>query len=194
MNNSLNIYSALDKNQTFREIFRKMQSAKDTILNTTMPNSLREIKLDELKSLISESITIISSGALTIERKKIDDSIITKISDAKIQRICIEINKTPDENVISLFSLIGECLKWTLWHKAKQKGSKLKEECTLKQILDEAESYYDDNAAKKFIAAFRDNLLKQYFDSIRHSDNFVPDSSMINNQIPLLEHLVKVSF
>jgi hypothetical protein len=145
---------------------------------------------ENLKCKLDETITARRSGAVSIPRKRLRPEVINKIADAKIKQLCIEINSTTDSNVLTLAQLIGETLKWTLWHKAKQNQTSLKEDGALASLINEAiqKSYYTSNAARRFLNDFKTNFMKTSYDMVRHSESYVPDVLTLNPQLEALDH------
>jgi len=135
-----------------------------------------------------------------IIKKRIAPEVINAISDPKIKQICMELNSTPEQNVISLMQGLGEGLKWTLNYRAKQVPGaspiprhKIGD---LGPLLDDAIKvpYYSDNASNRFLEVFRNHFLKAFYDAIRHDASYIPDLMVINNAIAGLEHLLRVTF
>lgn len=127
------------------------------------------------------------------QKRIIDQSIIDNITNKKLKKICVEINTTPDENVLSLANSIGEGLKWAVWLKAKQKNTKLKVNTGLEALLNDAiaNNYFKWNASTRFLQEFRNNFMKQAFDMVRHDDHYIPDIKILNPQIDALESILK---
>jgi hypothetical protein len=166
---------------------------QQTASNTSMPDSVRRDALENLKYKLEETVNLLQTGAATMPRRKIRVEVINNIADAKICQLCLEINRTPDENVISLMQLTGETLKWAVWFKAKQSQTQLRESTGLNQLLDESirQSYFSGNAAVRFLKDFRDNFIKTSYDMVRHSETYVPDITIVNPQIEALEVLLE---
>ena len=53
-------------------------------------------------------------------KPRISAEVVNAITDPKIKQICMELNNTPDENVLSLAQSVGEALQWTLWYQAQK--------------------------------------------------------------------------
>jgi len=147
-------------------------------------------------SIISQDYDI----SAFIIKKQIAPEVINAISDPKIKQICMELNSTPEQNVISLMQGLGEGLKWTLNYRAKQVPGaspiprhKIGD---LGPLLDDAIKvpYYSDNASNRFLEVFRNHFLKAFYDAIRHDAAYIPDLMVINNAIAGLEHLLRVTF
>src|SRR5207302_2050931 len=51
-----------------------------------------------------------------VMKKQIAPEVINAISDPKIKQICMELNDTPAQNVLSIAQSLGEALHWTLWY------------------------------------------------------------------------------
>lgn len=161
------------------------------------------VNMDALRNFYSKYSPTIAEESSTQNRenpesqkKMIDEALIEEIKDIKLKRICVEINTTPEQNVLSLSQSIGEALKWAVWLKAKQKDTKLKESIGLEALLDEAivNSYFESNAAIRFLKNFKNNFMKTAFDMVRHDESYVPDLTILNPQIDALEHILRELF
>ncbi len=136
----------------------------------------------------------------SIMKKRIAPEVINAISDPKIKQICIELNSTPEQNVISLMQGLGEALKWTLNYRAKQvpgaSSIPRKKIGDLGPLLDDAINvpYYSDNASNRFLEVFRNYFLKAFYDAVRHDAAFIPDLVVINNAVAGLEYLLRATF
>ncbi len=161
-----------------------------------MPRSLREKALADIRYKIAEVLSQLRGGAFVTPRRRLSEKVIAKISDPKIRTICLEINSTPDGNVVALSQLLGEALKWSLWYKAKQNKTTLKEDGSLQALLNEVinQKYFTSNAASRFLKDFRGNFLKTSFDMLRHSESYVPDLTLLNPQIDALETILDECF
>src|SRR2546422_9316259 len=95
------------------------QHAINAAANIGFPLPLREDAYKRLKYKVDEIIAKIKSGSASLPRRKIAEEVVNKISDPKIKQICLEINTTPDQNVLSLTESLGEAIKWTLWYRAQ---------------------------------------------------------------------------
>ncbi|MFL5665598.1 MAG: hypothetical protein ACJ8BW_30290 [Ktedonobacteraceae bacterium] len=135
-----------------------------------------------------------------VMKKRIAPEVINAISDPKIKQICIELNSTPEQNVISLMQGLGEALKWTLNYRAKQvpgaSSIPRKKIGDLGPLLDDAINvpYYSDNASNRFLEVFKNYFLKAFYDAVRHDAAFIPDLVVINNAVAGLEYLLRVTF
>ncbi len=98
--------------------WKPFQDAMNTAANMGFPLPLREDAYKRLKYKVDEIIAKIKSGSVSIMKKRIDDEVVNLISDPKIKKICMELNNTPDQNVLSLAQSLGEALQWTLWYRA----------------------------------------------------------------------------
>lgn len=194
-NHKLEFWSAVNSTHLASD-WTPFQDAKNTSTNETMPRSLREDSYSKLKYKVDEIIAKIKSGSVSITKKRIPEEVINLVSDSKVKAICIELNNTPDSNVLSLTENLGECLKWCLWYRAKQVGTSLKESGNLGPLLEESinQSYYSDNAVNRFLKDFKDNFLKTDYDMVRHSASYIPDIAVINPAIDALEHILKSTF
>jgi len=135
-----------------------------------------------------------------VMKKRIAPEVINAISDPKIKQICLELNTTPDQNVLSLMQCLGEALKWTLNYRAKQvpgasqiPRNKIGD---LGPLLDDAIKvpYYSDNASHRFLEVFKNHFLKAFYDAIRHDAAYIPDLDVIINAIVALEHILRITF
>ena len=134
---------------------------------------------------------------VSVMKKKIAPEVINAITDPKIKQICLELNSTPVENVLSLAQCIGEALKWTLWYRAQQFGTSMTvSNMKLSRLLDDAInlSYYSGNAAIKFLKDFKYGFLKTGYDMVRHDPAYIPDFAVLNPAIDALEHVLKETF
>lgn len=167
-----------------------------TIKNETLPSRLRDNTFQKLKSRIDEILLQLQTGAVEVPKRRISDTVINKITSAKLKQLCLEMNNTPDQNTLMLAQTIGEALKWALWHKAKQDGTSLKETGNLAPLLDEALSkpYFHTNVARRFLKDFKTNFMKTGYDMVRHSESYVPDIQFINPQIHALEVILEECF
>lgn len=132
-----------------------------------------------------------------VMKKRISHEVINAISDPKIKQICVELNNTPDQNVLSLAQGLGEALKWTLWYRAQQFGTPMTvSNMKLSRLLDDAinHPYYSSNAAIKFLKDFKYGFLKTGYDMVRHDPAYIPDSFVLNPAIDALEHVLKETF
>lgn len=174
----------------------ELSNYQRTATDTTLPQSLRNDALAQLKYKLEETIEALRVGSVSTPRKKIPVEIVNRITDNKIKQFCIEINGIPDQHVLALSQLIGETLKWTVWYKAKQNNTQLKETTGLQPLLDEAiqQSYFTGNAAKRFLKDFRDNFMKTGYDMIRHSETYIPDIAILNPQVDAIQVLLEECF
>lgn len=132
-----------------------------------------------------------------VVKLRISQEVVNAISDPKIKQICVELNNTPDENVLSLAQGIGEALKWTLWYRAQQVGTSITVRTMgLDRLLSEAisQSYYPGNAAERFLKDFRNHFLKTSYDMVRHDPAYIPNSNASGPAIDALEHILKETF
>src|SRR2546421_2225872 len=132
-----------------------------------------------------------------VMKKRISHEVINAISDPKIKQICVELNNTPDQNVLSLAQGLGEALKWTLWYRAQQFGTSMTvSNMKLSRLLDDAinHPYYSGNATVKFLKDFKYNFLKTGYDMVRHDPVYIPNSFALNLAIDALEHVLKETF
>lgn len=129
-------------------------------------------------------------------KKRISDEVMNAIIDPKIKQICVELNNTPDENVLSLAQGIGEALKWTLWYRARQVGTSMTvSTMKMSRLLDDAINlYYSGNATVKFLKDFKYGFLKTGYDMVRHDPAYIPSSSAFGPAIDALEHILKETF
>lgn len=174
-------------------VWDQLNNWRSAAANTGMPVSLRNKSLTEIQYKIEEVLGQLRGGAVVIQRRRLGEALIAKLTNPKVRAICLEINTTPDGNVIALSQLLGEALKWSLWHKAKQNGTTLKEDGNLQPLLKEAidKNYFSGNAPKRFLKDFRDNHMKTSFDMIRHSESYVPDLTVLNPQFDALEAILE---
>jgi hypothetical protein len=131
-----------------------------------------------------------------VMKKQIAPEVIKAISDPKIKQICVELNNTPAENVLSLSQSLGEALKWALWYRAQQVGTSLTvRNMGLSRLLEDAinRPYYSGNAAIKFLKDFN-GFLKTGYDMVRHDPVYIPDIVVLNPAIDALEHVLKETF
>lgn len=138
-------------------------------------------------------------GTPTIPAKKrISEEVVNAVTDPKIKQICMELNNTPDENVLSLAQSVGEALQWTLWYRALKVGTSITaKNMGLEKLLDEAinKPYYSGNAATRFLKDFKSNFMKTGYDMVRHDPTYVPNSvSAFGPAIDALEHILKETF
>jgi len=129
-------------------------------------------------------------------KRQIAPEVINAISDPKIKQICIELNNTPVENVLSLAQGLGEALKWTLWYRAQQVGTSMEVRNTgLSRLLEDAirHPYFSGNAAMRFLKDFN-GFLKTSYDMVRHDPAYIPDFAVLNPAIDALEHVIKETF
>jgi len=137
--------------------WKPFQDAMNTAANIGFPLPLREDAYKRLKYKVDEIIAKIKSGSVSIMKKRIADEVVNLISDPKIKKICLELNNTPDQNVLSLAQSLGEALQWTLWYRAQKVGTSITRvrDVTLTKVLEEATSkskpFYTDNAANRFL-------------------------------------------
>ena len=132
-----------------------------------------------------------------VMKKRISIEVINAISDPKTKQICLELNNTPNQNVLSLAQGLGEALKWTLWYRAQQVGTSMTaSNMRLSRLLDDAinHPYYTSNAAIKFLKDFKYGFLKTGYDMVRHDPAYIPDSFVLNPAIDALEHVLKETF
>ncbi len=192
----LEFYSVVANKPLLAQAYHDIQNYKNTAANTSFPTRLREQNFAEFKYKIDEIIAIIKSGTIGLSKKKLAEEIVNLISDRKLKTLCIEINNTPDSNVLSLAQNIGETLKWCLWYKAKQMNTGLNEKVGLEQLLDETinKSYFKSNAASRFIKDFKNNFLKTGYDMVRHSESYIPDIVLLNPALDALEIILKECF
>ncbi len=130
-------------------------------------------------------------------KKRIAPEVINAISDPKIKQICMELNDTPTQNVLSIAQSLGEALQWTLWFRAQQTGTSITvRNIRLSKLLDEAinHPYYKSNAAIRFLKDFRDSFLKTGYDMVRHDPAYIPDIVVLNPAIDALEHVLRETF
>ena len=177
-------------------VWDQLNNWKIVASDPEMPASVRSKAFADIKYKIDEVLASLRAGAIQVSRRRLRCDVINKISDFKVRTICLEINSTPDSNVISLLQLLGEALKWSLWYKAKQNNSRLKENGNLKPLLEESiqQKYFTSNAANRFLKDFRDNFLKTSFDMVRHSDTYVPDLTVLNPQFDAFEVILDECF
>ena len=171
--------------------------AKNTAINIGFPLSLRENAYKRLKYIVDEIIAKIRSGSISVMKKRIAVEVINAISDPKIKQICMELNNTPDQNVLSLAQSLGEALQWTLWYRAQQFGTSMTvSTMKLSRLLDDAinHPYYSSNAAVKFLKDFKYGFLKTGYDMVRHDPAYIPDIVVLNPAIDALEHVLKETF
>ncbi len=143
--------------------------------------------------IISQDYDIPAFGV----KKRIAPEVINAISDPKIKQICLELNNTPAENVLSLAQSLGEALKWTLWYRAQQVGTTMTvSNMRLSRLLEDAitHPYYSGNAAIKFLKDFKYGFLKTGYDMVRHDPAYIPDIVVLNPAIDALEHVLKETF
>ncbi len=173
------------------------ENSKNTVTNESLPPRLREENYQRLKYIVTEIITKIKTGSGSAPRKKITESVVNNISDPKIKQICIELNNTPIQNVLSLAQSLGELLKWTLWYRAQQVGTTMTvSNMRLSRLLEDAitHPYYSGNAAIKFLKDFKYGFLKTGYDMVRHDPAYIPDIVVLNPAIDALEHVLKETF
>jgi hypothetical protein len=137
----------------------------------------------------------IDSSAFVV-KQRISQEVVDAISNSKIKQICVELNNTPDENVLSLAQGIGEALKWTLWYRAQQVGTSMTvSTMKMSRLLDDAiNTYYSGNATVKFLKDFKYGFLKTGYDMVRHDPSYIPNSSAFGPAIDALEHILKETF
>ena len=171
------------------EVFQKMERRKALVDNLFVEPITKDTDRSET---INQQI---ESGAIEAKKRKFSEEVINKISSPKVKQLCIEINKTPDDNSLSLVQNIGEVLKWTLWHKAKEVGTKLNEQGNLQPLLNEAigKPYFKSNSVNRFLKNFRDNFYKTQYDLVRHSEDYIPEIN-IDPVIDSLENILKETF
>lgn len=180
--------------------WKPFQNAMNTAANIGFPLPLREDAYKRLKYKVDEIIAKIKSGTVSIMKKRIADEVVNVISDLKIKKICMELNTTPDQNVLSLAQSLGEALQWTLWYRAQKVGTSITKahDVTLAKVLDEATSkikpFYTDNAVNRFLNDFKNNFLKSSYDMVRHDPAYIPDIVVLNPALDALEHLLRVTF
>ncbi len=180
--------------------WKPFQDAMNTAANMGFPLPLREDAYKKLKYKVDEMIAKIKSGSVSIMKKRIADEVVNLISDPKIKKICMELNNTPDQNVLSLAQSLGEALQWTLWYRAQKVGTSITrvQDVTLSKVLEEATSksnpFYADNAANRFLNVFKNNFLKTSYDMIRHDSAYIPDIVVLNPALDALEHILRVTF
>lgn len=198
----LEIWSAVSGSPLEND-WKPFYDAKNSVINIGYPRALREAAYDRLKYNVEGVIAKIKSGSVSVPKKRIAEEIVNMITDPKIRQICLEINTTPDQNVLSLMQSLGEAVQWTLWYQgycAQKIGTKIKsvKSLTLNDILDEATDknrpFYIDNAANRFLNEFHKNFMKTYYDMVRHDSAYIPDIIVINPALVSLEHLLKVTF
>jgi hypothetical protein len=178
------------------KIYDRLRDHRTVVSTVTMPATLREKALQDLRYRLQETVNALRTGATILPRKRLREDVVNKITDAKVRQLCYEINATPDQNILSLAQLIGETLKWALWHKAKANGTGLKEDGALAALLNEAisRSYYAGKAATRFLGEFKTNFMKTGYDMVRHSESYIPDITVLNPQIDALEAILAESF
>jgi hypothetical protein len=183
-------------NTPLAPLWGEVANLRNAAAAEAMPRSVREKAFADLKYKISDTLGSLRAGAVLLPRRRLKSDVINKISDAKVRTICLEINSTPDGNVISLLQLLGEALKWTLWFRANQVGTTLKESGGLQDLLNEAvaKKYFKSNAANRFLKDFKDHFVKASFDMVRHSATYVPDLTVVNPQFEALEVILDESF
>jgi hypothetical protein len=179
-------------------------SARVAATRESFPLKSREEAYTKLKYLVDEIIAKLKSGSVSRPRKRIVEEVVNKISDPKIKQICLEINTTPDQNVLSLGESLGEAIKWTLWYRAQQipgAVQALGNDRELANLLDKAISknlrYYPDpseRAAHRFVEEYKNNFYKAAYDMIRHDQSYIPDIVVLNPAIDALEHILKATF
>lgn len=176
----------------YATVWSHLNNAKRTLDNEEMPILLREKALQEIKYHLNEVIAQLKSGSNHVALRRIRPEIVNTLSDAKLRQLCLELNNTPDSSVLSLSQLIGETLKWAVWKKAKQNGTRLTEKTGLSELLREAnqKGYFSGNVAVRFLKDFETNFMKTSFDMVRHSESYVPDISILNPQIEALEAIL----
>jgi hypothetical protein len=134
---------------------------------------------------------------ISVMKKQIAPEVINAITDPKIKQICMELNDTPAQNVLSIAQSLGEALQWTLWYRAQQFGtSTTVRNIKLSRLLEEAinHPYYASNAAIRFLKDFKDGFLKTGYDMVRHDPAYIPDIVVLNPAIDALEHVLKETF
>jgi hypothetical protein len=180
----------------FATVYDRCKNYREVATDPRMPQALRQQRLEELQYALQDTAHRLRTGATHLPRKRLRAGVVTKVTDAKVQKICHEINDTPDQCVIALSQLIGEALKWALWHKAKANGTKLTEKDGLDTLLGETvnKSYYTGNVAVRFLKEFKSNFMKTAYDMIRHSETFVPDVAVLNPQLEALEAVLAETF
>lgn len=199
--NALYIYPALEHTPLAAE-WSPYWSAINTANKSAFPLVIREAAYKKLKYIVDDIITRIKSGAVSIPKKRIAIEVVNVISDPKIKQICIELNSTPDQNVLSLAQSLGEVLKWILWYRAQQIPGAIQSfngrvgelGPLLNKATDKNAPYYSDNAARRFLDDFKNNFLKTGYDMVRHDPTYIPDIIVLNPAIDALEHLLKVTF
>lgn len=137
-----------------------------------------------------------TAPSVYVLKKQIAPEVIEAISDPKIKQICLELNNTPVENVLSLAQGLGEALKWTLWYRAQQVGTSMTvRSMGLSKLLDDAinRPYFSGNATMKFLRDFN-GFLKTGYDMVRHDPAYIPDFTVLNPAIDALEHVLKETF
>ncbi|HEU5375812.1 MAG TPA: hypothetical protein VFV38_10265 [Ktedonobacteraceae bacterium] len=131
-------------------------------------------------------------------KPRISDEVVNAVADPKIKQICLELNNTPDKNVLSLAQSVGEALQWTLWYQAQKAGTSMTaKNMGLEKLLNEAinKPYYSGNAATRFLKDFKDNFMKTGYDMVRHDPAYIPNSvSAFGPAIDALEHVLKETF
>ncbi len=197
---TLDVYSAIGATPLISE-WTPYWNARTSATREGYPLKMREDAYKKLKYIVDDIITRIKSGAVSIPKKRIVIEVVNAISDAKIKQICIELNNTPDQNVLSLAQSLGEALQWTLWYQAQKVGTSIKDVRNMKfsVLLDEAINlpYYSGNnanAADKFLKDFKYNFLKTGYDLVRHDPTYIPDIKILNPAIEALEHVLRATF
>jgi hypothetical protein len=183
---------------------KPFQDAVNTAANIGFPLSLREDAYKRLKYKVDEIIAKIKSGSASLPRRKIAEEVVNKISDPKIKQICLEINTTPDQNVLSLAESLGEAIKWTLWYRAQSipgAVQALGKNRELSNLLDKAtdknQPYYSDpseKAAHRFLEVYKNSFYKTSYDMVRHDPTFIPTILVLNPAFEAFEYILKVTF
>lgn len=127
-----NFWSSVAGTPPLAAVWDQLNNSKNTATDEQMPLSVREKAFADIKYKIDQVLTNLQAGVFRLPRRRLSTEVTNKISDVKVRTICFEINSTPDSNVISLLQLLGEALKWSLWYKAKQNSTKLREDGALK--------------------------------------------------------------
>ena len=196
-NSKLDFHSAVAGGpRSWTELWRKLYHAENSINNGSLPISVRQKHLDIFKYEINEQIKIIDTGETT-PKLFISEQVVNRIDDQKLKQVCIEINNTPTTNVISLKQLIGLSIDLLIKHKDSQnKAQLLKEADGFGESLKKVDNIFSssDNATKRLLKDYNINYAKTGYDMIRHSTKYMPNSEIINGELDMLSHILKLCF